>query len=341
VTPIALKTKRQVLAHAASTAVIAVLAAAVLFTAALLTAAISAGCGHSRKTSASFAPTTQPFKLSVRTVRSETVYDPETDLQSRASFDTRITHFGRIESVPEPGSSERSTIANWFVYNDSIRFHTEKPYRLEAFMSIDTLFSRSKSSNTAISSETLDSSDSMLVCIFEGPALHIAQSVDHASANIEHLKTGCPGGIYRRLDLPKTYGLFITTVPKAEVPEEVHHDLNTRWNQVKSCPSFSGLGYFPRLRLQYWVTGVEGGVLTVDVRCDTTISNVSAVTPGGEKVDIIANRIQVAGTLRISDSTFWHEGRFEMGEEIQYIRPQLSTDVLTKTCDYEMSLEEL
>lgn len=315
-------------ARSPNTAVAATRIAAVLLISALVPGC-GIGCGHALKTSVPSDAQPQPFKLSVHTERSETAHDPKTDSLTRSSFSSEITHFGHIEGTGETGPDDQFAYA----YNDSIRFRTEKPYRLEAFMSADTLFSRSKSANSAVSSEASGPSDSMLVCIFQGPALQLTYDGE-SGTTIEHLKMNCPGGIYRRLDLPKTYGLFVTAIPQDKAP-----DRHSRWEQEKDLPSFSGLGYTPRLRLGYRVTSVEGEALNVDVNCDTTITHVSTQSPSGENVDIIANRIQVSGTLRMTSARFERAGRIQIREEIKYTRPALDTSVLTKTCVYEIRLE--
>jgi hypothetical protein len=117
-----------------------------------------------------------------------------------------------------------------------------------------------------------------------------------------------------------------------------HRSVHSRWERIKDGPSFSGLGYCPRLRLEYWVSGIEGGNLTVEIHCDTTITKVTTVMPNGEKVDIIGNRVVVRGTLHVTGSNLWHEGQIRMSEEVKYVRPALDTRVLSKSCVYELSL---
>ncbi len=288
-------------------------------------AASFAACGRSHLTPAP-NPASVTFELFVHTLRIEDVGNSETGSPTRASFESDITYFGRFVDPGDPGSTDR------IVYNDSIRFHSQQPYRLEAFMSIDTLYSRSGSSNTAVSSEVLGPSDTMLVCIFEGPALRIGFAGNGTVEPLEHRKDVCPGGIYRRLDLPRTLGVFLAGSASQ------HRSIQSRWEQTKDRPSFSGLDDLPRLRLEYRVFQVENGVCTVQVRCDTTLTGFAAGMANGEKVDVIADRVTVKGTLRMRQSSLWHEGEFRIDEELRFVRPALDTRVLTKSCVYELRL---
>ncbi|UCH83374.1 MAG: hypothetical protein JSW50_13085 [Candidatus Latescibacterota bacterium] len=246
----------------------------------------------------------------------------------RISFETDITHFGRIARGGDPGAGDRH------VYSDSIRLLTQKPHRIDAFMSADTLFSRSDKTGTAVSSETMGPADSMLACLFRGPALKIGLKDAAPEPTVEHLKTECPAGIYQRLDLPNTYGMFVART------ESSPREAGDHWVAIKEYPSLSGLGFSPHLRLSFRVKRVENGTMTVDVSCDTTISNVRTIMPSGETADIIAGRILIAGTLQIRSERIVHEGWFDVSEEVTYVRPALDTGVLSKTCTYRIGLED-
>lgn len=281
--------------------------------------ALLAACSHSPRTHES-VPAPEAFELFVHTLRVEDVPDRQTDTVTRERFESTTRYFGRFE---DSGS------AGWIVRNDSIRFQTREPHRLEAFMSIDTLYFRSGSSEPAALPEISGASDSMLVCIFSGPSLRIDFNDDGTVEPVEHNKQDCPGGIYRRLDLPKTLGIFVAGAPPGS------SGVDTRWEQARYCPSFSGLGDLPRLLVEYRISEIEN---TIQVHSDTTLTGLTTVMPSGEKADIIGDHISIRGALFMTENQVWHEGRIHIEEEIRFVRPAFDQRVLRKSCAYELRL---
>ncbi|MEJ2720697.1 MAG: hypothetical protein P8181_06095 [bacterium] len=281
-----------------------------------------AACGRSSRTPG-FVPAPEPFELSVHTVRVEEFPDRETDNVTRARFESTTTYFGRFEDSGSTG---------WIVRNDSIRFQAREPSRSEAFMSADTLYTRAGSSEPAAVPEISGASDSMLACIFSGPSLRVELNENGSMEPVEDYKQDCPGGIYHRLDLSKTLGMFLAAAP----PED--SGINTLWEVDRRSPSFSGLGDLPRLRLEYRISEIDDGSRRIQVRSDTTLADLTTLMASGEKAYIIGDHISIRGVLFAKENEVWHEGRIRIEEEIRFVRPALDERVLRKSCAYELRL---
>ncbi len=256
-----------------------------------------------------------------------TVYDSQTDSLVPNRFESVITYFGRIE---EAGEKHAAAVT---AYNDSIRFRGIAPFRLDAFMSRDTLFTISKEKKSAVQGGFMDVDTPMLECLFAGPSLRITFPEGNGVETVEHMKTDCPGGIYKRLDLPRTLGVFILRIPSGQ------RETGDRWEAIRSCPSYSGLGLFPDLRFVYRISRVGENQTTVQMTCDTTLTNVHVVMPNGEEASVIQNRIHVEGSLTIAGRTgVCHGGEALITEQIHYVRGDSGPDVLRKTCTYRLTL---
>jgi hypothetical protein len=280
----------------------------------------------------------RPFELAVREIRVESgaAGDPRGPAPAEARSDLR--HFGRIE--PRGGKDDRSSSAAT-IYTDSLLFRSEAPFPFAAALDRDTIRVSSADDKPAAQMGGIDSDEEMLGCLFEGPSLEIRISEESPEAReIDHLKADCPGGLYRRLNLPVTMGPFVFAVPRAGDRGEESRE----W--IAECPSFSGLGFFPQIRWRYAVKksapGSDGHAIdgyTIEISCDTTLAGLRATTPSGERIDIIADRIRVRGTLRPwAGLAYFHEGKIEIREEIRYVRSALDSGVLEKTCDATITL---
>lgn len=294
----------------------------------VLTACVLSLAGFSRPPSKTARPP-QPFEIEVREVIVETGFEGESPSAATAESRTTLSHFGRIEeSRGGKGGSGSSPAVT--VYSDSLLFRSESPFRFVAALSRDSIQISSAQDRPAAQMGGIESDEEMLRCLFEGPSVAIRFSSEHPGAwNMEHLKSDCPGGLYRRLNLPVTMGPFIL------VPDD-HDGAGARWQSIVECPSFSGLGFFPQLKWQYTMTKTESGTggHSIEIACDTTLSGVRAKMPNGETVDIIADRIRVRGTLAPWPGLVcFYEGKIEIREEIRYVRPALESSVLEKKCE--------
>ena len=293
---------------------------------------IVAACGlsHSPRTP---SVSSFPFELSVREVRTETIYRAADDSMAAGRFVTSLGYFGRIE----PPLGEDPAILT--VHTDSLVYASEVPFRFTAHILRDTIEVTTGREGIATPTGALDSDEEMLACLFNGPALRISLSSERErdSAGIEDLKSECEGGLYRRLNLAVTLGAFVFGAPAGE-----NHDGDT-WQTTEARPSFSGLGHFPQLRWLFKISGVREKADTpdenVEIACDTTLTHVRAVMPNGETVDIIADRIRVRGSVRQwRDAPSFHLGTIKIEESIRYVRPSIAPSVLNKECSVEITL---
>jgi hypothetical protein len=272
----------------------------------------------------------QPFEIAVREVNVETGFEGETRGAAPAESRTALRHFGRIEALRGDRVRRDSNTAVT-VYTDSLLFRSESPFRFVAALSRDTIQISSAENKPSAQMGGIESDEKMLRCLFEGPSIAIRFPGEYPEARaMEHFKSDCPGGLYRRLNLPVTMGAFVFAIPKGLDRPENH------WQAIVECPSFSGLGFFPQIRWKYTVkrtaSGTEGP--SIEIVCDTTLAGVRAATANGETVDIISDRIQVRGTLEPWPGLFcFYEGKIEIQEEIRYVRPALDSSVLEKRCD--------
>ncbi len=283
------------------------------------------------------------FDLIVRETRDDVFHDASTDSVVTRRFASSLTHCGRIERAERrthaarAGRSRDAEKPIYAVHTDSLLFVSDAPFRYTALIRRDTVVVTSLERGSSTRTGALDVDREMLACIFEGPALLVTTHGKDGSIQLQDLNAQCTGGLYRRLNLPVTLGAFVFPIPSGrERPGE-------RWETTATCPSFSGLGLFPRLNLTYEVvekTGTQGTTEGVEIACDTTLVNVHTVTPGGDAVDIISARIRVRGVFRRwRDVPLLHTGEFRIEEDIRYARPGLESPVSERRGRVEILLE--
>ena len=297
--------------------------------AALLTAFFFSFAGFSRPPSKTL-DLPRGFEISVREASLETGYTGGTDSVATTESRSSLSHFGRIEELR--GARDHSVA----VYTDSLLFRSDAPFRFAARISRDTIQVASADDKPAAQTGAIASDENMLRCIFEGPSLRIHPPAHGRSAApiLEYLKSECPGGLYRRLNLPVTIGPFILSIP-----DDCDHP-GSRWQAIVTCPSFSGLGFFPQIRLTYRMieSPTDAEENTIEIACDTTLAHIRATLPSGEAVEIIAHRIRVHGVMRPWQGLpLFCRGKIEIEEEIRYVRPELESPVLEKRCDSEIT----
>jgi hypothetical protein len=190
--------------------------------------------------------------------------------------------------------------------------------------------------------------DTMLACVFDGPALEIAnppEKFDSAvmsedlpgvrSPAIRNLKPDCGSGGYARMNLPVSLGFFFVRPP---APQDEAGDM--QWRELKTLPSFSGLGFNPDLAIPLRIVALDSGRLTAVFSADTTFEDVRQTLPNGETIDILAYRIHIGGTLFVAypgGTPRGGEARIE--EEISYLRPRVSMVAATKSCSSVLRLK--
>ena len=301
----------------------------------VLAACVLSVMGFSRPPSKTAEPP-RGLEIAVREVNVETGFEGAGASAAPAESRSTLSHFGRIEA-PRGGKSDRVSNQVLTVYTDSLLFRSEAPFRFVATLSRDTIQVASVENKPAAQIGGIESDEEMLRCLFEGPSLRIhSPAVEHPGTPVmEHFKSDCPGGLYRRLNLPVTMGAVVHSIPDGlDGP-------GSRGQMIMECPSFSELGFFPQIRWEYTMTQTASGTggHTIEILCDTTLTGVRATMPNGETVDIIADRIEVRGALKPWPGvSFFHEGKIEIREEIRYVRPALDSGVLTKRCDAVITL---
>jgi hypothetical protein len=176
----------------------------------------------------------------------------------------------------------------------------------------------------------------MLECLFSGPSLSITIGENRGWEHIDHMKKDCPGGIYKRLDLPRTLSFFVMQIPPGQ------RRTGDQWELAGSCPSYAGFGTPPELRITYRISHMDKNQLTVQIACDTTLKNISVVMPNGEKASIISNRVRVEGTIAVgADGGLCREGKAFISEKMRYVRGEIDTAVLHKECRYSLTLASI
>ncbi|MFH1756351.1 MAG: hypothetical protein ABIA59_11685 [Candidatus Latescibacterota bacterium] len=238
-------------------------------------------------------------------------------------FQSELVLYGRLDS--EAGDDSVCSIA----FNDSIQYKSITPYPFDTFMSRDTLYYSSDAGPNVVSRGHSALFDTMLACLFTGPALHLSFHKNSQSYEVTHNKEDCESGEYTRLDLPYALGIFFADAWIASVTQ------GSRWAGVKTIPRYSGMGHRPAIRIQTRIVQVKDSIATAVLSSDTTLSNMPTILPNGESATIIQNTIHLGGTLFLAqESGIPLRGEIRIEESMQIIRPKLSDRAIEKECAY-------
>jgi len=264
------------------------------------------------------------FSLSVRVMRNDDRPPNAFEVPAKAVSRSTIILYGRAQSGRH-GRGIRLT-----TFNDSIRYYGEAPIRFTALLSPDTLFATSKHGAGEITQTNEQSTfESMLECLFSGPALYIRYGGKGRLDKTNHAKASCTSGLYQQLDIERSLGIFFLRRTPAD----------NVWHETRDIPSFSGFEYLSRLDLACRVLEREGDGFTVFMVSDSTVSGVQATLPSGGAVEIVSSRVHVESTIE-----YGKKGGFPVGgeviisENIRYIRPELGSYVLEKDGTYQLKL---
>jgi hypothetical protein len=251
-----------------------------------------------------------------------TVQDQSTETVSGGE-PTAETFIGYYGSVQEGRTESMRTITT---FNDSIRFRSLAPDRYTALLSRDTIYAVSKDGRSFAQNKESGMYDSMLACLFSGPALRITLEDGGVIQDVFHIKENCPGGIYGRLNLPASVGIYL--LEKMSEPWVV----DRAWEEERQSPGFTGLRYSPTVVVHYKTTVVGSEDITVKLTADTTISDLSLSLSNNETVHIISHRIRLDGVMVVGKSgRLAHDGEVWIEEEIRYRRPDVSRGVLRRS----------
>jgi hypothetical protein len=266
----------------------------------------------------------RPFALTIienRTDRRETVVAGESPA---VTVESELTLSGRVEASGGQGALT--------FYADSISFDNRQPYAYRTFMSADTMYYWSVGGVGVIDRSGTAEYDSMLSCLFGGPALQIFLSESGAPDSTAHANERCRSGEYDRINTPVTIRAFLV---RREHGEPGSHSNGERWRESLPAPSFSGVGFHPSIEFLYRVVKTTDASTTVAVAADTTIEDHRTVMKNGEEVIIARDRFRIGGTLVIDGATgITRSGELRIRESLKLIRPHASGMVMTKDGEY-------
>jgi hypothetical protein len=238
-------------------------------------------------------------------------------------FESELTLFGHINTEVSGDSVVFTT------FNDSMQFKSTLPYEFNTFMSRDTLYYSSDARRNVVSGGFIEMYDTMLACLFEGPALIIRFSDSNEPSSITHLKGECESGEYSRLDLQFALGIFFASEWKPSLQED------SRWVEDKSIPPYSRLGYRPSVRTKARIVQIKDDIITAVLSSDTTLTNIHTILPNGESATIIQDALHLGGTLFLAQGNGLPlKGEIRIEESMQIFRPKISERAVEKECAY-------
>jgi len=146
------------------------------------------------------------FSISLSEVRSEDRPGPGAGSPSRLTFRSELSLFGHIVL-------RGTRVAT---YNDSLRLRSESPLAFTAFLSRDTLYAESPGGPNIAQAGDPTEYDTMLSCLFTGPALEVTYDKSMRIERTEHFKDSCQAASYQRFELPRSLGMFLLEAPRDE-----------------------------------------------------------------------------------------------------------------------------
>jgi hypothetical protein len=262
------------------------------------------------------------FSLTVSEHREEYKDASRMDEPPDATISADYVLFGRIRPR---GCGGRTAV----VFADSIVYKSRSPLVLSTFMSADTMYYRARGGTAPVNRSEMSDYDSMLTCLFNGPAMLVEYTSADDISSVTHFKGHCQGGQYGHINLPVTMSFFM---PDSSA---LHGEKNNRWKRTAAVPSFSGLGFHPRLRLSCRIVDAQNGSRTLSVNGDSTIVDHQTTTPNGEEVAIMSGRFRLGGTFTTDRAIgLCRSGEIRIRETMELSRPRVSHTVTAKSCDY-------
>lgn len=275
--------------------------------------------------------TSRTFNLVIienRTDRRETVVAGESP---SVTIESELTLSGRFDAS---GGSRVLTF-----YADSISLDSRQPYVYQTFMSADTMFYRSAGVVGVIDRSQTAEFDSMLSCLFRGPALKVFLSGSGVPDSSVHANERCRSGEYDRINAPVTIRAFLIRRSRGGPGT---NGGGGRWRESFPVPSFSGVGFCPSIEILYRVAKTTESTTTVTVAADTTIEDHRTTMKNGEEVIIARDRFRVGGTLVVDNATgLTRSGELRIRESLELVRPHASGMVMTKDGEYTIRFELL
>jgi hypothetical protein len=201
-------------------------------------------------------------------------------------------------------------------------------------MSADTMYYDAREGRSIVDRKQIDKYDVMLACVFSGPALRAVYRQTGALDSINHLKDQCESGQYDRVNLPVTLGIFLPDSAALRGEE------NGRWVERRELPSFSGVGFHPRLDFAYRIVKIEDETRTIVVSADSTVRDHHIRMKNGEEAVILSDRLRAGGTLVTNASLgISQSGEIRIKETMELLRPKAGHAVIKKTCEYTIRFQ--
>jgi len=270
-------------------------------------------------------PEEHSFVLTVAEYRTDRRSSPATGESPEVTSKSVLTLYGRVDTSQD-GSGKVVTF-----YADSLSYDSQRPFVFQTFMSADTMYYSARGGRQAIDQTRDAELDTMLSCVFGGPALSAYMSQVGAPDSTIHTNEGCRCGEYERINAPVTLGAFLFGWHAAALSG----DSGRRWRELRPVPTFSGIGFHPEIYLLYRLANTADGSSTVSVAADSTMENLETRMKNGEEVLILRDRIRVGGTLTVVHETgLTNAGEIRIREALKLVRPNAGGIVVEKQGEY-------
>jgi len=268
-----------------------------------------------------------PFSLSISERREEQRDPSAPDGKSKIVFETQLTLHGRF--VREDMNGRRALA----VCADSITFVSRRPLAYRTFLSADTMYYHAPGGRAVIDPTALPAVDTMLACLFCGPALRAHLAAGGAVDSLQYLKAECQSGEFQRVNMPVTLGFFLPDSPTLAAEE------GARWLALRNLPLFSGVPFHPAAEIRWHAVDTDHGQATVVFSADSTFGRRKTTLANGEEAVIIRDRVRVGGTLVLERvAALPVSGEVRIRERMEILRPQLGPDPVIKYGEYTIRI---
>lgn len=259
--------------------------------------------------------------LTVSETRTDEREAPWAGATHSVTSESETTLWGRVASDPGGG------LVAFFA--DSLRYRSRRPFVFETFVSADTAYHEARGGRGSFAGDD-DGLAAMRACLFGEAVLAVVLSGAGAPGAVTDRGHDCGSGEYDRIGAPVTLAAFF--VRRA--------DRGRRWRETRAVPTFSGVGFHPRVEWLYRAVDARGATATVTLAADSTVEDLEVTMPNGERVTIVRDRIRLGGTLILDrDAGPPAHGEVRVAETVRFVRPRSSGMVVTKDGRYTIRLQ--
>lgn len=218
----------------------------------------------------------------------------------------------------------------YLTFNDSLVFTSDYPAYYRSFMSADTMYAASKLGTKGVAKGGYSVYDSLLLCLFTGPALEYRPALKGAS-RIRDLKRTCSSGEYTRLNPPVSLGAFLLP------PLTTARDSCTI-----ALPSFSGLRFFPSIRVERRRLERGPAETTVVLLADTTFKDRQVSLGFGDTFVILEDKIHLGGSMIMAPGEdIPRRGEVRVEEKISYLHQRSGATKNRKNCFFILRFKRI